>query len=41
MIPKILFQSPAEITIWQNLGFERVMAKVLVGFSGIGEMLFS
>nr|WP_264754650.1 hypothetical protein [Acinetobacter pseudolwoffii] len=27
--------------MWQNLGFERVMAKVLVGFSGIGEMLFS
>ena len=40
LIPKILFQSPAEITIWQNLGFERVLAKVLVGFSGIGEMLF-
>ncbi|MCP0911548.1 hypothetical protein MUB06_07720 [Acinetobacter pseudolwoffii] len=26
--------------MWQNLGFERVLAKVLVGFSGIGEMLF-
>lgn len=40
LIPKILFQSPAEITIWQNLGLELALAKVWVGFSGICEMLF-
>ena len=40
LIPKILFQSPSEITIWQNLGLELALAKVWVGFSGICEMLF-
>lgn len=40
LIPKILFQSPAEITIWQNMGFELAFAKTLVGFSGGCEMLW-
>lgn len=40
LIPKILFQSPAEISIWQNMGFELALAKVLVGLSGGCEMLF-
>ena len=40
LIPKILFQSPAEISIWQNMGFELALAKVLVGLSGGCEILF-
>lgn len=40
LIPKILFQSPAEISIWKNMGFELALAKVLVGLSGGCEMLF-
>ena len=40
LIPKILFQSPAEISIWQNMGFELALAKVLVRLSGGCEMLF-
>lgn len=40
LIPKIIFQSPTEILIWQNLGVELALAKVLVICSGIAEMLF-
>lgn len=40
LIPKILFQSPAEISIWQNMGFELALAKVLVGLSRGCEILF-
>ncbi|WP_313565275.1 DoxX-like family protein [Acinetobacter sp.] len=40
LIPKILFQSPAEISIWQNMGFELALAKILVGLFGGCEILF-
>jgi len=40
LIPKILFQSPAEISIWQNIGFELALAKILVGLFGGCEILF-
>ncbi|EXF58788.1 doxX-like family protein [Acinetobacter sp. 1294596] len=40
LVPKILFQSPDEIIIWQNMGFDLVLAKILLGLSGGIEMLF-
>ena len=40
LIPKILFQSAAEIAIWQNMGFELNLAKIMVGLSGLAEMIF-
>ena len=40
LIPKILFQSVNEIIIWQNMGFELTLAKILVGLSGLAEILF-
>ena len=40
LIPKILFQSTAEIAIWQNMGFELNLAKIMVGLSGLAEMIF-
>lgn len=40
LVPKILFQSVAEIAIWQNMGFELNLAKIMVGLSGLAEMIF-
>ena len=40
LVPKILFQSPDEIIIWQNMGLDLVLAKILLGLSGGIEMLF-
>ena len=38
LVPKLLFQSPDEIIIWQNMGFDLVLAKILLGLSGGIEM---
>ncbi|MGE8556895.1 MULTISPECIES: DoxX-like family protein [unclassified Acinetobacter] len=40
LIPKILFQSAAEIAIWQSMGLELHLAKMGVTLSGIIEMMF-
>ena len=40
LVPKILFQSTAELQIWQNMGVSLLLAKSLVGLSGLCEMLF-
>ena len=40
LIPKILFQSTAEIAIWQSLGLELALAKSCVALSGMIEMIF-
>ena len=40
VIPKILFQSNAEINIWQTMGFELDMAKIGVALSGVLEIMF-
>ncbi|OAL79972.1 hypothetical protein AY606_04850 [Acinetobacter sp. SFB] len=40
LIPKILFQSAAEIAIWQSIGFERDLAKICVALSGMIEIMF-
>ena len=40
LIPKILFQSTAEITIWQSMGFELHLAKMCVAISGLIEIMF-
>ena len=40
LIPKILFQSNAEIDIWQTMGFELHIAKICVALSGVLEMMF-
>ncbi|WP_445660034.1 DoxX-like family protein [Acinetobacter sp. F16] len=40
LIPKILFQSTAEITIWQNMGLELPLAKMCVALSGLIEIMF-
>ncbi len=40
LVPKLLFQSPDEIIIWQNMGLDLVLAKILLGLSGGIEMLF-
>ncbi|OTG68678.1 hypothetical protein B9T25_04070 [Acinetobacter sp. ANC 4470] len=40
LIPKVLFQSNAEIDIWQTMGFELHMAKICVALSGLLEMMF-
>ncbi len=40
LIPKILFQSAAEIAIWQSMGLELHLAKIGVALSGIIEMMF-
>lgn len=40
LVPKILFQSTAELQIWQNMGFSLLLAKSLVGLSGLCEILF-
>ena len=40
VIPKILFQSKAEINIWHTLGFELDMAKICVALSGLIEIMF-
>lgn len=40
LIPKILFQSHAEIAIWQSLGLELPLAKMAVSLSGVIEMMF-
>ena len=40
LIPKILFQSAAEIQIWQSVGFEPTLAKICVALSGLVEILF-
>lgn len=39
-IPKILFQSAAEIAIWQSMGFEQDLAKICVALSGLIEIMF-
>ena len=39
LIPKILFQSTAEITIWQSMGFELHLAKMCVAISGLIEIM--
>lgn len=40
LIPKILFQSIAEIAIWQNMELELPLAKMCVAISGLIEMMF-
>jgi len=40
LIPKIVFQSAAEIAIWQSMGLELHLAKIGVALSGIIEMMF-
>ncbi|MCG2608934.1 DoxX-like family protein [Acinetobacter sp. SM34] len=40
LIPKILFQSTAEIAIWQSMGLELALAKICVALSGMIEMMF-
>ncbi|WP_425915940.1 DoxX-like family protein [Acinetobacter sp. TSRC1-2] len=40
LIPKILFQSAAEIAIWQSLGLERDLAGMCVALSGMIEIMF-
>lgn len=40
LVPKILFQSAAEIVIWQNMGLDLHLAKIMVGLSGLAEMIF-
>ena len=40
VIPKILFQSKAEINIWQTMGFELDMAKICVALSGLIKIMF-
>jgi DoxX-like family len=40
LIPKIVFQSAAEIAIWQSMGLELHLAKMGVTLSGIIEMMF-
>ena len=40
LVPKILFQSAAEIAIWQSMGLELPLAKMAVTLSGIIEMMF-
>ncbi|WP_328703788.1 DoxX-like family protein [Acinetobacter terrestris] len=40
LIPKILFQSTAEIAIWQNMGLELPLAKMCVAISGLIEIMF-
>ncbi|WP_166169405.1 MULTISPECIES: DoxX-like family protein [unclassified Acinetobacter] len=39
-VPKILFQSAAEITIWQSMGLELPLAKMAVTLSGMIEIVF-
>jgi hypothetical protein len=39
-VPKILFQSAAEIAIWQSMGLEFLLAKMAVTLSGIIEIVF-
>lgn len=39
LVPKILFQSTAELQIWQNMGVSLLLAKSLVGLSGLCEIL--
>ena len=40
LIPKILFQSAAEIAIWQSMGLELHLAKICVALSGMIEIMF-
>ncbi|NNH00556.1 DoxX-like family protein [Acinetobacter sp. ANC 5414] len=40
LIPKILFQSSAEIGIWQTIGLELHLAKIAVALSGMIEIMF-
>jgi hypothetical protein len=40
LIPKILFQSSAEIGIWQTIGLELHLAKIAVALSGLVEIAF-
>ncbi len=40
LVPKLLFQSSAEIQIWQAMGFDLQFAKIAVITSGIMEILF-
>ncbi|WP_228259947.1 DoxX-like family protein [Acinetobacter sp. ANC 4779] len=40
LIPKILFQSSAEITIWQSMGLALHLAKICVSLSGMIEIMF-
>jgi len=40
LIPKIVFQSAAEIAIWQSMGLELHLAKIGVALSGIIKMMF-
>ncbi|MEZ2901322.1 DoxX-like family protein [Acinetobacter terrestris] len=40
LIPKILFQSTAEIAIWHNMGIEFHLAKMCVAISGLIEIMF-
>ncbi len=40
LLPKILFQSSAEIAIWQAIGLELHLAKIAVALSGLIEIAF-
>lgn len=40
LIPKIVFQSAAEIAIWQSMGLELHLAKIGVALSGMIETMF-
>lgn len=40
LVPKLLFQSSAEIQIWQSMGFDIQLAQIGVIMSGIMEILF-
>ena len=40
LVPKILFQSSAEIAIWQAIGLELHLAKIAVALSGLIEIGF-
>ena len=40
LVPKILFQSNAEIAIWQAIGLELHLAKIAVALSGLIEIAF-
>lgn len=40
LIPKILFQSTAEIAIWQSMGLELALAKICIALSGMIEIMF-
>lgn len=40
LIPKILFQSAAEIAIWQSMSLELYLAKMCVALSGMIEIVF-